>query len=108
VHATFFADGTAHLAEMLSGTFSFRHVDAFGNPVGAAYATGSFVSTDSVNGVIDLATLEPIGRIEVTDGLNGAGTRTDGTTFHFHNNEHILLTSTPPSPKLDFFNARCN
>jgi hypothetical protein len=107
-HVTFFADGTAHLTETLRGTFAFRQVDAFGNPVGDAYATGSFVSSDSVNGVFDLSTMEPIGKAEITDTLNGGGTRTDGTSFRFHNNEHILLTGSPPSTKLEFFKAHCN
>ena len=107
-HFTFFADGTAHMTETLRGTFSFRAVDASGNPVGDVYATGKMISGDSVNGVFDPATFEPIGQAEVTDTLNGSGTRSDGTSFHFHNNEHILVKGTPPSPKLAFFKAHCN
>jgi len=107
-HVTLFADGRAHMTETLRGTFSFRHVDDSGNPVGDVYATGTFVASDAANGIFDLTTFEPIGHTEVTDTLNGGGTRTDGTTFRFHNNEHILLTGTPPSPKLEFFHAHCN
>lgn len=76
--------------------------------MGGVYATGTFVASDAANGVVDLTTFEPIGHTEITDTLNGGGTRTDGTTFRFHNNEHILLTGTPPSPKLEFFKAHCN
>lgn len=47
----------------------------------------------------------PIGKTEITDTLNGAGTRTDGTSFRFHNNEHIVLTGEPLSPKLELFHA---
>jgi len=108
VRFNFFADGTAHFAETLRGTFSFRHVDSSGNPVGDAYATGRFVAGDAGNGLFDPDTTEPIGHAEITDTLNGRGTRTDGTTFHFHNNEHILVTGTPPSPHLEFFKAHCN
>ena len=107
-HFTLFADGKAHMTETLRGTFSFRHVDASGNPVGGVYATGTFVAWDGVNGVFDLTTFEPIGHTVVTDTLNGGGTRADGTTFRFHNNEHILLMGTPLSPKLEFFKAHCN
>jgi hypothetical protein len=107
-HFTVFADGRFHSTETLRGTFSFRHVDASGNPVGAVYATGAFVSWDGVNGLLDLTTFEPIGHAEVTDTLNGRGTRTDGTTFSFHSNEHILVMGTPPSPKLEFFKAHCS
>jgi hypothetical protein len=108
VHFMFFANGRAQMTETLRGTFSFRAVDSLGNPVGDSYATGRFVSEDSVNGVFDPATFEPIGRAVITDTLNGRGTRTDGTTFHFHNNEHILFVGTPPSPSLEFFKAHCN
>jgi hypothetical protein len=107
-HFTLFANGTAHFAETLLGTFSFRHVDGSGNAVGSAYATGRFVSQDAGNGIFDPATLEPVGHAEITDTLNGGGTRTDGTTFHFHNNEHILVSGTPPSPQLEFFKAHCD
>jgi hypothetical protein len=106
-HFTVFANGAFHSTETLRGTFSFRHVDSSGN-LGGVYATGTFVAWDGVNGLLDLTTFEPIGHAEVTDTLNGRGTRTDGTTFHFHNNEHILVTGTPPSPKLEFFKAHCN
>jgi hypothetical protein len=108
VHFMFFANGRAHMTETLRGTFSFRRVDSSGSPVGPSYATGTFVSGDSVNGVFDLTTFEPIGRAVITDTLNGRGTRTDGATFQFHNNEHILLVGTPPSPSLEFFKAHCN
>ena len=106
-HFTFFATGTAHFTETLRGTFSFRHVDGAGNP-GSAYATGTFVSWDGGNGIFDPTTFEPIGYTEITDTLNGSGTRADGTTFHFHNNEHILLTGTPLLPQVEFFKAHCN
>jgi hypothetical protein len=106
-HVTFLADGTAHFAETLRGTFAFRNVDDEGNAIGDPYATGSVVSTTSLNGIVDLTTMQPVGKTEITDTLTGGGTRTDGTSFRFHNNEHILLTGTPPSPKLDFFKAHC-
>ena len=107
-HVTFFADGTAHATETLRGTFSFRHLDDSGNPVGGVYATGTTINTNGINGVIDPTTLEPIGRAGITDTLNGSGTRIDGRGFHFHENEHILVVGTPPSPKLEFDKAHCN
>ena len=108
VHFMFFANGRVHMNEMLRGTFSFRHVDSSGNPAGDPYATGTFGASDALNGAFDLDTTQPIGRAVITDVLNGRGTRTDGTTFHFHNNEHIILVGIPPSPSLEFFKAHCN
>jgi hypothetical protein len=81
------------------------HVDALGNPVDGAYANGRFTMWDGGNGMFD-ENGNLVGKAEQTATLNGNGTRTDGSTFKFHNDSHIT-TDDIGDPKVAFFHAHC-
>jgi hypothetical protein len=100
-HATIQPDGRGHFTETSRGSFSIDLLP----PDGKADATGTFVDWDGGNGFFDQDG-NPIGKAELTFTLNGRGTRSDGTDFHFHNSGHVV-TDADAAVKVAFFKAHC-
>jgi hypothetical protein len=103
IHLSVFADGTVHFTGTLRGTFSADALPADG----IAEATGRFVVWFGGNGLL-LEEGGAVGKGVTTFTFNGKGTNADGSTFSFHQNDHIFF-DVNGVPKLEFskMRARC-